>query len=341
MSHHDFHPGLQKILGAAAPTIEASELAGGASNRRYFRVQSPDQSWVVMVLADEPLRSEEAVSGPAVTELPFVSVQRFLSDGGIAVPRIHLFDETAGHLWLDDLGDVVLGDQLLVANPEERVRRYCDAVDLLVAFQQATQGERTSPICYQRRFEASLLRWELDHYVEWRVETQLGKCLTEDEKTHIGSLFDQLVSRLLAEPQVLCHRDFQSRNLMVQADNSLVLIDFQDALMGPYCYDLVALTRDSYVQLSFDEVSQIIDYYLGLRPDLDGTAFRSAFHCQTIQRKLKDAGRFVYIERVKHDASFLQYIRPSLTYVRDALAHAPGMEELALVLARLDPEAFA
>jgi len=341
MNSTDFQPGLYQIKGDSDSIVEACELEGGASNRRYFRVRSNTQSWVVMVLADEPLRSEEAVSGPIVTELPFISMQRFLMDGGVPVPRIHLFDKNAGHLWLDDLGDVVLGDQLLVAGSTERVERYCEAVDLLVNFQNATEGPRETPICYQRRFEQSLLQWELDHYIEWRVETQLVRALSAAEKERVSTLFEGLVSRLLNVPQILCHRDFQSRNLMVRPDNSLTLIDFQDALMGPYCYDLVALTRDSYVQLNFDEVSQIVDYYLQLRPDLEDTAFRQAFHWQTIQRKLKDAGRFVYIERVKHDPSFLQYIRPSLSYVRDALTQCPDLEPLSEMLANLDPEAFA
>ena len=60
-----------------------------------------------------------------------------------------------------------------------------------------------------------------------------------------------------------------------------------------------------------------------------------------MQRKLKDAGRFVYIERVKGNASYLPYIAPSLQYVRDALEKLPMLKPLHHLLADLDPEAFA
>ena len=57
-----------------------------------------------------------------------------------------------------------------------------------------------------------------------------------------------LVAELAAEPRVLCHRDYHSRNLMLH-DDRLYIIDFQDARMGPDTYDLVSLLRDSYVDL--------------------------------------------------------------------------------------------
>ncbi len=294
-----------------------------------------------MVLADEPLRSEEASSGPIADELPFVEVQRFLAAQNVRVPAIHLYDESNGHVWLEDLGDVILGDTLLDATPAERVHQYCEAVDRLVQFQIATAGTREKPICYKRRFDPALLRWELDHYREWRLEIQLGRTLHTSVKTALEEEFDRLVERLVGLPQILCHRDFQSRNLMVLPTQELVLIDFQDALMGPYCYDLVALTRDSYIQLTSDQVDAIVTHYLTQRTDLEPETFRSAFHWQTIQRKLKDSGRFVYIDRMKKNPDFLRFIEPSLGYVRAALERAPGMTRLHNLLADLDPEAFA
>ena len=57
-----------------------------------------------------------------------------------------------------------------------------------------------------------------------------------------------VIEELAAEPRVLCHRDYHSRNLMLH-DEQLYIIDFQDARMGPDTYDLVSLLRDSYVDL--------------------------------------------------------------------------------------------
>ncbi len=43
---------------------------------------------------------------------------------------------------------------------------------------------------------------------------------------------------------MLVHRDYHSRNLMLQPDGTLGVIDFQDAVRGPLTYDLVSLLRD-------------------------------------------------------------------------------------------------
>ena len=56
-----------------------------------------------------------------------------------------------------------------------------------------------------------------------------------------------------------------------------------------------------------------------------------------MQRKLKDSGRFVFIDRVKKNPNFLPFIPSSLRYVKDALARLPELAELAAVLAQVDP----
>jgi len=345
MDSNSFASGVAQLTGQINPAFDAVELAGGASNRRYFRIHAGNQRWVVMVLAEEPLRSEEASSGPVPTELPFLEIQQFLHQRGVPVPAVYHFDKEQGLLWIDDLGDTTLL-ALLDQKPEQSTAGYKAAIDILIEFQRATVGQRTRPICYQREFEASLLKWELEHYLEWRIETQLERVLTAQEKSHFSSTFDGLVRQVDSLPKIICHRDFQSTNLMVTSDTSespiqLVLNDYQDALVGSYCYDLVALLRDSYVALSPENLDDLIDYYLSQRKDLDPVAFRRAFDLQTVQRKLKDAGRFVYIDRVKHDPSYLRWIDPTLGYVRQALNRQPELAELRHLLETFDPLAFA
>lgn len=98
----------------------------------------------------------------------------------------------------------------------------------------------------------------------------------------------------------------------------MFLIDFQDALKGPYIYDLVALTRDSYIVLSETERIELVKYY----SKISGRNFDDVsrdYDLVTVQRKLKDAGRFVFIDRVKKNPNFLKFIPASLGYVKDAL----------------------
>jgi N-acetylmuramate 1-kinase len=73
-------------------------------------------------------------------------------------------------------------------------------------------------------------------------------------------------------------------------------------------------------------------------PELEEGPFREVFDLLTIQRKLKDAGRFVYIDRVKRNPDFLGFVPAALRYAREAFARLPELEELHRVLARRVPE---
>ena len=63
-------------------------------------------------------------------------------------------------------------------------------------------------------------------------------------------------------------------------------------------------------------------------------------HLQALQRKLKDAGRFVFIDRVKGNPRFLSNIDQSLRYVNQAFDVLPEYEDARRVLARYLPEHF-
>src|SRR5205814_9637471 len=126
--------------------------------------------------------------------------------------------------------------------------------------------------------------------------------------------------RIAAWRRGFTHRDYQSRNLMVRPTGKIAWIDFQDALLGPRVYDLVALLNDSYqefdrafVEARLPEFAATSNYDAADAPSLV-----REFDYVTVQRKLKDAGRFVFIDRVKHNPSFLHFVTPTVRKVRDA-----------------------
>jgi hypothetical protein len=129
---------------------------------------------------------------------------------------------------------------------------------------------------------------------------------------------------------------------MLQGDR-LRIIDFQDALLGVRQYDLVSLLRDSYVVLSTATIDHILDYYIKILTEktgrkIDREHFRRIFDLQTLQRKIKDAGRFDYIDIVKKNSKFLKYIPDTLGYVREAFARIEEHKPLQKRLAKYTPE---
>ena len=120
----------------------------------------------------------------------------------------------------------------------------------------------------------------------------------------------------------------------------IVWIDFQDALLGPRVYDLVALLNDSYQE--FDRAfveARLADFAKasGLGEDSHRSLIEE-FDVVTVQRKLKDAGRFVFIDRQKGNPSFLKFVTPTIHKVNGALArlapHDPDMGALRELLRR-------
>jgi len=146
---------------------------------------------------------------------------------------------------------------------------------------------------------------------------------------------------------VFTHRDYHSRNLMVREKSvngtRLGVLDFQDALMGPATYDLASLLRDAYIALDEPLVDDLIACYLGrmagsMAVGTDAGKFRRLFDLTSIQRNLKAAGRFVYIDRVKHNPKFLADIPRVLGYVRQNLAKYPELATLRKHLTTYVPE---
>ncbi len=243
---------------------------------------------------------------------------------------------------LEDLGDVTF-EAALLSSPAAREALYGRAVELLAALRARAEREKDlSCLAFTRAFDVELYNWELHHFREWGLEARAGLAPTAAERARLDELFLAIAQTLDAEPKGFTHRDYQSRNLMVKGAD-LVVIDFQDALLGPRQYDLVALLRDSYVQLDRPFIEAMLARYLdaferagGER--LDRARFVQGFDLLTLQRKLKDAGRFVFIDRVKKNPGFLPYVAPSLAYVRAAFERVPEQAELRNLLARHVPE---
>ncbi len=335
---------VERAAGVGTAVLPVKQLAGHASLRSYWRVGERPGAWVVMVLPTDA-RPEEATSGGTPTENPFVNVQRYLEAIGVRVPEVLAFYEADGLMVLEDLGDEMLETRLAAGDPAAPL--YETAIDQLARLRAAAeQCPDADCLAFGRRFDEGLYLWELEHFVEWGLEAWKGSRLSAGERDLVSRHFASIARALAAEPLGFTHRDYQSRNLMVLPSGEQAVIDFQDALLGPRQYDLVALLRDSYVELAPELVDAMLRRWLERfaeagGPRLELEPFRATFDLLTVQRKLKDAGRFVYIDRVKRNPDFLVSIPASLRYVREAFARRPDLAELQEVLARHVPELAA
>ncbi len=332
--------------------VAPTPLAGDASNRRYFRIElagGPPHTLVLMQLASPEAfkQSEEAVSGavPPVTELPYINILSHLAKADVPVPALYYYDQPAGLLYLEDVGDVTLTQACQVATSPDTPELYRHAVDLLVRLHlKATFPADPACLAFGRAFDVPLLMWEFDHFIEYGIEKRAGKVLPEADRQRIRAEMRKIAAVMAEQPRVFTHRDYHSRNLMVQ-DGLLRVLDFQDALMGPATYDLASLLRDSYLSLDQDLIDELVIRYLEGRAQagapLDRVPFLRLFDLTSVQRNLKAAGRFAYIAREKHNDRYLQYIPRTLGYVKRNLERYRDLHPLRKALARYVPEVGA
>jgi hypothetical protein len=305
-------------------------LTGDASDRRYYRVLLRERPSVVLAVYQGPIDFEA---------MPFVLVSRLLAKMGLPVPALLHHADALGIIGQEDLGDVTLQAHVGAAAPEEHAALYRQAVAFIARLQErggALRSDAYPP--YGVAFDVDKLTWELEFFVKHYLVAYRGATLRDDTRDALRQEWAAIVSELAAEPRVLCHRDYHSRNLMLHG-GSLYIIDFQDARMGPDTYDLVSLLRDSYVDLTPSQVDELIETFLshtrGSRVSpADRAEFRRRFDLMALQRNLKALGTFGYQTTARTNTVYIQYMPRTVNYVKSNLAKYPRFATLGKLLGK-------
>jgi aminoglycoside/choline kinase family phosphotransferase len=295
--------------------------SGDASFRRYYRIGLGDGR--TLIAMDAPPDKEDCG--------PFIDVTERLALTGVHVPEILEQDLQLGFLLLEDLGDELYLGQL---NEESVEQLYGDALSALLQFQQHGSVEGLPP------YDRELLAREMALFPDWLLQRHLGLSLSEADHQVLGQAFDQLIDNALAQPRVLVHRDYHSRNLLVCDDNNPGIIDYQDAVYGPITYDLVSLLRDCYIRWPLERVDTWAERYAqkaleaGLLEESQLAQFSEWFDMMGVQRHLKAAGIFARLKHRDGKAGYLADIPRTLGYVVEVARRRPRVEPLAALIER-------
>jgi aminoglycoside/choline kinase family phosphotransferase len=321
---------IQTFLTQSSPggrEAKVVPLTGDASDRRYFRVLFRDEAPRVLAVHPGPIDFDA---------LPFVNVARLLSSMPVPVPRILDHSRELGIIALEDLGDVTLQAHVGAASAAEHAALYREAVALITTIQhRGRELESSHYVPYNVAFDVEKLTWELRFFTKHFLEAYRGAQLSDATREALSAEFAAIAAELAAEPRVLCHRDYHSRNLMLH-NGRLYIIDFQDARMGPDTYDLVSLLRDSYVDFSGQQVEALIAFFLAKRgaSAAEDADFQRRFDLMALQRNLKALGTFGFQTTSRGNPVYIQYIPRTLTYVRANLARYGRFGRLRDLLAQ-------
>lgn len=302
--------------------VTLQSLYGDASHRRYFRLSTAEKS---LVLCDA---STEKTDIPA-----FVEVAKYLRQQGLTVPEIYAMDNIHGYLLLSDLGNSTLQTVLTADNVDQY---YQVAFDDLLKMQAGTeQAKKIVP-----KYDTTLLQREWVIFVNWFL-TKYRQLDTEQHHEVLNKAYQLLETTFLQQPQVFVHRDYHSRNLMLQPDDTLGILDFQGAKIGPICYDLVSLIKGCYIDWPIAQVEQ---WALAMQPRLwqqieaepvSQQQFLRWLDLTGLQRHLKVLGQFARKMISEKNDSYMPDMPRVLNYVTQVCQRYPELKEFYQLLASL------
>ena len=292
-----------------------------ASFRRYFRVMKGQQSYIVM---DAPPEHESCDA--------FIALAQMMRQQQVNVPDIIEQDLQQGFLVLTDFGDQSL---LSVLSDSTVDALYGKALSALLSMQN-TLGTQSLPV-----YTAELLNTEMDLFKEWFLAQLLSLELTEAHNKLWDEAKQLLIASACRQPRVFVHRDYHSRNLMLEANGNLGIIDFQDAVAGPITYDLVSLLRDCYIAWPQQQVRQwVSNYYEQLKKQQlytgDEAQFISDFDLMGVQRHLKAIGIFSRLKLRDGKAQYIHDIPRTFNYVQQVTEQYSGLQPLQQLIAELN-----
>ena len=198
-------------IGPEGP-IHQHRLHGDGSDRQWYRLEAHGRT---LIMVEHGIRNDHGTQEVDA----YVHIGRHLAAKAVAVPKIHLNDNFAGVVFLEDLGD-------------EHLELYRSVIDQWVTM--AIEGSRDfdPSWTYQTaRYDRDvILDKECRYFVEAFVQGHLGWPVTyADLRAEFEKLADDILD---SELSGFVHRDFQSRNIMVQKDR-IGVIDFQAGGWAP------------------------------------------------------------------------------------------------------------
>lgn len=292
-------------------------LAGDASTRRYVRVYNEDGSYILMIF---PIAEQKMGHS-------FLEVQTLFLQNEILVPKVLGTDFSLGYILLEDLGDLTLERRFWENQDKSKAMDfYYKAVDEIIKVHSIPVDKNDPTSCFHIEFDTEKLLWEMNYMRKNLLIEFFGLSLTDSFEDRLTQDFTTLCDHLSHLPQVVCHRDYHSRNIMLHK-NETYLIDFQDARLGPCQYDMVSLLRDSYVNLDTKMEEELLSYYFGRTKQLHNESwevFLKNYNLQLLQRTLKACGSFSSFYNAKKDTRYIKYIQPTLKKVEKILNTTDG-----------------
>ena len=282
---------IKQIFPKSEAQLNFALVSGDASFRKYYRVSIDQQNYIAV---DAPPSREDSKN--------FVRICNLLRRASVKAPKVFSNNYEEGFMLLEDFGDdtyLKILENFRKQNDFNKINYlYKSAINTLLNIQANVDKETLD------YYSREKLNQEMSLFEDWFCLNYLELDLDDRSRNIISEARFFLENSALDQLQVPVHRDYHSRNLMVLDQEFFSesmepgVIDFQDAVVGPYTYDLVSLLRDAYIFWDKKQVEQWALYYfknalsLGVIEKVDQAQFYRDFDLMGLQRQMKVIGIF-------------------------------------------------
>jgi NDP-sugar pyrophosphorylase family protein/thiamine kinase-like enzyme len=304
-------PLLIHFFGTFTDKFKVSLTGSGGSDRKYLRVSDSNKNAVLLECSREDTDYKRHI---AFTD--------FFRKYHVPVPELLGADSERMLGLFEDLGDISLYSWLQCRkDPQRTEHMYRRILDIAVRL-HTTVTEKVSECSklQSRTFDYNHLRWETEYFIERFVSGVKG--FTVECRADLEREFDRLAKEVYSFPKTVVHRDFQSQNIMVTADDIPRILDYQGARMGAPAYDLVSLLWDPYFRLEEGMRERLVNYYIENISISSGKGFNIIKFRETLipcrlQRHMQALGAYGFLANVKGKRYFFKFMPRALEYLNE------------------------
>jgi aminoglycoside/choline kinase family phosphotransferase len=289
---------------SAGKEITVTRIKGDGSDRKWYRAVCEAAS---MIVVEHGPPANKGVSEADA----LVAIGKHLKNSGVPVPEIYTYDPASGIVLMEDIGDAHLQDVINNETNRNRIRTHYRAViDRLIIMQTIGREGFDGKSCLETPYYDLdvILNREARYFVEAFLKSYLGLEVAFED---FADEFLCIAKNALSNQMIgFLHRDFQSRNILVQ-NGLYYFIDFQSGRLGPMQYDLASLLIDPYVGLSENFQQDLLEYYireLSDRITFNTEVFLQVYQYNALNRNLQILGAFAYLSHIKGKDGFRAYI---------------------------------
>ena len=184
----------------------------------------------------------------------FAKKSKILLDSDIQVPKVIARDDNLGLLIVEDFGDRLFQYNLSEESADEM---YKAAIDQLIKIQDLDLDSKAF-----KNFDESVMFQNWSMFENSFLNDLLGIKPSSEINKKLKNKYDSVCKELNGHIKVICHYDFECRNLILLDSGKAGVLDFQDAMIGSIGLDLASLFKDLYFFWSEEKINNWYQYFL-------------------------------------------------------------------------------